>query len=95
MRKIPYHLCNVMQSSSSTGEPRIVAQTSTIHSNGIFGMHELDGQVATASKDKTVAITAVTGAGLNPLKVLSGHHTAAVRSVHFRWVRDWGLDNTL
>jgi hypothetical protein len=58
-------------------------------------MHERDGQVATASKDKTVAITAVTGTGLDPLTVLSGHHTAAVRSLHFRWVRDWDLDNPL
>lgn len=70
--------------TNSAGAPRIVAETSSLHSNGIFGMHELGGQIATASKDKTVGITTVSEAGLEPVTVLSGHHSAAIRAVHFR-----------
>ncbi|GAQ92367.1 hypothetical protein KFL_009950020 [Klebsormidium nitens] len=77
-------LWDIDKTSNSTGTPRIVAETSSIHNNGIFGMHELGGKIATASKDKTVGITVVTEAGLEPVTVLSGHHSAAVRAIHFR-----------
>ena len=68
------------------GAPRQVASTDRLHSQGIFGMHELGLRVATASKDRTVGITRVGPTGMVGERAMEGHHDSAVRCVHFRSV---------
>eukprot|EP00887_Chlorella_sp_A99_P004293 scaffold15.g4293.t1 len=56
-----------------------------IWGSGIFGMHELGGQVATASKDCTVALTAVRASGeLSPLQSYDSLHEHVVKCVRWR-----------
>ncbi len=66
------------------GMPRIVTERQSLHSNGIFAMHELDGQIVTGSKDCSVALSVVKDAGISKERVIEGHHMGAIRGVRFR-----------
>ncbi|XP_077231483.1 uncharacterized protein LOC143864434 [Tasmannia lanceolata] len=71
--------------SSSSRSPHVVAESRSLHSNGIFGMDQFNGLIATASKDSSVGICRVTMAGeLVTQRSLSGHHLGAIRGVCFR-----------
>ncbi|KAG5189994.1 WD40-repeat-containing domain protein [Tribonema minus] len=50
-------------SRQSKGTPLLVAQACDLHSKGIFSMHMHRGVIATASKDRTVAISKLVGDG--------------------------------
>lgn len=64
--------------------PPIVFNAHSLHTNGIFSMHELAGQLATGSKDFSLACSMVKEAGITRERVISGHHDGAIRSVRFR-----------
>ncbi|CAK9862266.1 unnamed protein product [Sphagnum jensenii] len=73
------------------GMPRIVTERQSLHSNGIFAMHELDGQIVTGSKDCSVALSVVKDAGISKERVIEGHHMGAIRGVRFRLVLEYPL----
>lgn len=75
------------QSSCLALGPLVVGELNTIHANGIFSMdHAVDGAIATASKDSSVALTRIAGDELVKEKRISGHHSGAIRGVCFRLV---------
>jgi hypothetical protein len=73
------------------GMPCIVTERQSLHSNGIFAMHELDGQIVTGSKDCSVALSVVKDAGISKERVIEGHHMGAIRGIRFRLVLEYPL----
>jgi WD40 repeat protein len=88
-------LWDLKYTSCSTGAPKNIATTGkSLHQSGIFSMHiDSDGSnydelhVCTGSKDKTLAVTALTsissGSRCSPFFV-STHHSAKVACVKFQ-----------
>lgn len=68
------------------GAPKVVHRSvCPWHTQGVFGMHQAGGLVATASKDRSVGVLRVHPWGsLELQRLLQGHHEGAVRGVHFR-----------
>ncbi|GBG86227.1 hypothetical protein CBR_g41132 [Chara braunii] len=85
--------------SAHGSSPRVVVKTDEIHTQGIFAMDEFDCKVASASKDRTLAISSVSSAkGFVKERVLSGHHSGPIRGVSFRdekILADCGGDGTV
>lgn len=75
------------QSSCLAHRPPVVGELNTIHANGIFSMDQaVDGVIATASKDSSVALTRIAGDEVVKDKIISGHHSGVIRGVCFRLV---------
>eukprot|EP01018_Ginkgo_biloba_P021314 Gb_13014 [translate_table: standard] len=78
--------------------PPIVAETYDLHSQGIFGMHELNGRIATASKDSSVGFSRFQSSGITVERTFSGHHSGPVKGISFRdsdILVDCGADNRI
>lgn len=78
--------------------PPIVAEVDNLHSKGIFGMHELNGRIATASKDSSVGFCSLRGSGIEVERTFSGHHRGPIRGICFRdldILADCGADNRI
>lgn len=68
------------------GMPRVVCQTTTLHSGSIFGMHEMDSRMATASDDG-VGISVIRQTMIVMERCITGHHSGVIRSIRFRYYR--------
>ncbi|KAJ7533464.1 hypothetical protein O6H91_13G050500 [Diphasiastrum complanatum] len=80
------------------GSPMIVAEAESLHSDGIFGMHETSCQIATASKDGTIAYCRISDAKFVKERSISGHHSSTIKCVRFRdkhVVADGGADGLI
>lgn len=69
------------------GMPRVVCHTTTLHSGSIFGMHEMDGRMATASEDG-LGISAIRETMIFMEKCITSHHTDVIRHVRFRYLTE-------
>eukprot|EP00850_Spirogloea_muscicola_P008812 SM000048S16524 [mRNA] locus=s48:150227:153170:- [translate_table: standard] len=64
--------------------PMKVASTTSLHAQGIFGMHARGLKILTSSKDHTTALSVINSGQIQKERVIAGHHSAAVRGVRFR-----------
>ncbi|KAG6541477.1 hypothetical protein Mapa_017151 [Marchantia paleacea] len=79
------------------GIPVVVCESSTLHSGGIFGMHEVRGKIATSSEG-SVAISTIRETGIMVERSIAGHHAGVIRSVRFREqniLADCGVDTVI
>ncbi|KAL2611951.1 hypothetical protein R1flu_023643 [Riccia fluitans] len=77
--------------------PVVVCETSTLHTSGIFGMHETGGKIASSSEGG-VAISIIKETGIVMERSITGHHTGVIRSVRFREqniLADCGVDTVI
>jgi hypothetical protein len=81
-----------MAQSDREGEPKCLQRLSDFHDDGIYGFH-VSGQfsapnrcIATASKDSSIALFALTPARAAHVRQLSEYHSAVVKCV--RWQSD-------
>ncbi|KAL3681847.1 hypothetical protein R1sor_024803 [Riccia sorocarpa] len=79
------------------GTPVVVCETSSLHSGGIFGMHESRGKIGTSSEG-SLAISTIKETGIVMERFITGHHTGVIRSVRFRdqnILADCGVDSVI
>lgn len=72
-------LCN-----SRNARPRILTSCDDLHRNGIFSAHARDGQLVTASKDKTVNYAQFTEAEIRSNRCFEGFHRGVVKCAQLR-----------
>ncbi|KAL3698034.1 hypothetical protein R1sor_012110 [Riccia sorocarpa] len=79
------------------GTPVVVCETFSLHSSGIFGMHESAGKIATSSEG-SLAISTIKETGIVMERLITGHHAGVIRSVRFREqniLADCGVDTVI
>eukprot|EP01116_Phalansterium_solitarium_P004342 TRINITY_DN15331_c0_g1_i1.p1 TRINITY_DN15331_c0_g1~~TRINITY_DN15331_c0_g1_i1.p1 ORF type:complete len:217 (+),score=51.66 TRINITY_DN15331_c0_g1_i1:358-1008(+) len=54
------------------------------HRTGIFSLHEVDGHILTASKDKTVAHSRITESSIQFVRRYEDYHSSVVKCARFR-----------
>mmetsp|Transcript_13950 Transcript_13950/g.18239 ORF Transcript_13950/g.18239 Transcript_13950/m.18239 type:complete len:530 (+) Transcript_13950:150-1739(+) len=76
-------LWDASKQEETDGSARLVCSTSDVHSSGIFGMHAIGTEIATASKDSSVCVSIIKPDGfIETMEEYRDMHNGVVKSVH-------------
>lgn len=83
MLKAVRNSCDVIRTRVMHINTTSQARLDTIHSGGIFAMHEQNNEIVCCSKDGTVSLTALGEGKLSPVTTYDGISSSVLKSV--RW----------
>lgn len=70
--------------SKRDGEPRLVTENASVHSNGVFSMDCTLTKILTGSKDQTTCLSEIGDDSIAPIRRFDGGHWAPIRAVAFQ-----------